>query len=108
MKVTNTFDTNPVKAKVRMAIKIFGEAEAKRMEGEAKADAPWTDRTSNARNSITGSFRWEEAKAIITLSGNMDYSVYLELAMEEKYAVLIPTIRRNTPAILNGYRKLVK
>lgn len=108
MKIVNTFDTTGAAAKVKFAIKLYATAEAKRLEGYAKSDAIWVDRTSNARNSINGSFKWKGNKAMIVLSGNMEYSVYLELAMEKRYAVLVPTIIKNQTEILNGFRKLVK
>ena len=71
-------------------------------------DAPWTDRTSNARNSIQGDFDWRGNRCIITLSGGMEYSVYLELAMGKKYAILYPTVLKNAPDVLRGYQRLVK
>jgi len=107
MKVTNTFNAKMVEQQVKAAIGLFGDTAAKKMESEAKKGAKWEDRTSNARNSIQGSFGWEGSKAKITLSGNMDYSVYLELAHEKSFAILVPTIQRNAPEILKAYKKVV-
>ena len=107
MRVTNKTNFKAVENKVRAAIGVFADTAAKQMEREAKDNAPWEDRTSNARNSIRGEFGWKGDKAIITLSGNMDYSIYLELANEKKHAILAPTIQRNAPEILRAYRKLV-
>lgn len=108
IRVKNNFKPNIAKSKIRAAIGAYAQTAAKKMEYEAKRDAPWTDRTSNARNSIQGNFDWDNNKAKIVLSGNMDYSVYLELAHEEKYAILFPTIQKNAPEVLRGYQKLVK
>lgn len=66
----------------------------------------WIDRTGNARNSIRGDFGWKGKHAVITLSGNTDYFVYLELAHGKAYAVLVPTIERYSPEILKGYRRI--
>lgn len=107
IRVTNKINFKAVENKVRAAIGVFADTAAKKMEGEAKSNAPWTDRTSNARNSIRGEFGWKGNKAIITLSGNMEYSVYLELAKEKRHAILVPTIQRNAPEVLRAYRKLV-
>lgn len=107
MKVKNTVNLARIGTKKRIAITLFGEAAAKKLESEAKEGAPWVDRTSNARNSIQGNFVWEGKKAAIILSGNMNYSVYLELAMEKRFAILVPTIKRNQNDIYNGYRKVV-
>lgn len=107
IKVTNKTNFKAVENKVRSAISLFAYTAAKKMEGEAKNNASWTDRTSNARNSISGDFGWKCDQAIITLSGNMEYFPYLELANEKKYAILAPTIQRNAPEVIRAYRKLV-
>ncbi len=108
MRVTNKTNFKAVENKVRAAIGAYADTAAKTMEGEAKKNAPWEDRTSNARNSIQGDFGWKGNKAVITLSGNMEYSVYLELANGKKYAILSPTIQKHSTEILRGYQRLVK
>lgn len=107
IRIKNNFNAKMVENKVRAAIGLYADTAAKKMEGEAKNNAPWIDRTSNARNSILGDFGWKGNQAVITLSGNMNYSVFLELAHEKKYAILVPTIQRNAPEVLRAYRKLV-
>lgn len=107
IRVTNNFNAKMVENKVRAAIGLFADTAAKKMEAEAKQNAAWIDRTSNARNSIRGEFGWKGKRAVITLSGNTNYFPYLELAHEKKYAILVPTIQRNAPEILKAYRKLV-
>lgn len=107
-RVTNTFNAKAVERKMKAAIGLYADTASKKMEGDAKQNAPWTDRTSNARNSILGEFGWEGNKAVITLSGNMSYSVYLELAHEKRFAILVPTIQKSAPEILRGLQRLVK
>lgn len=106
-KVNNNINMNIAKLKVRAAIGLYADTAAKKMEGAAKKDAPWIDRTSNARNTIQGTFKWEGNKAKIELSGNVDYFKYLELANGKKYAVLVPTIQRYGPDIVKGYKKVI-
>lgn len=108
MRVTNTFNANMVEQRMKAAIGLLAATSAQAMETEAKSSARWTDRTSHARNSIQGRFGWEGDKAKITLSGNMDYSVYLELAHEKRFAILVPTIQRNAPTVLSAYQRLVR
>lgn len=102
----NTFDNKAIEATVKAAIGIYADTAAKKMEAEAKRNAPWTDRTSNARNSIRGYHTWQGKRCSIVLSGNMDYSPWLELSNEKKYAILLPTIKRNTPEVMKAYRRL--
>lgn len=108
MAVKSTVDFKAVERKMKAAIGLYADTAAKKMESEAKNKAPWTDRTSNARNSIQGNFGWKRNSAIITLSGNMNYFSYLELAMAKKYAILSPTIQANSTEIIKGYQRLVR
>jgi hypothetical protein len=95
-------------ARHKQALSLYAETAAQKMEAEAKARARWTDRTANARNSIQGSSGWDGHLLKIMLYGNMNYSVFLELAHEKKYAILKPTIERNKAEIGRGYGKLVR
>lgn len=104
----NTFDADKVRSKVRTALELYADTAAKKMEGDAKDNAPWTDRTSNARNTIQGSRGWENDKLIIALSGNVNYFYYLEMCHEKKWAILKPTVDKWAPKVLSGYQKLVK
>ena len=108
MNVQNNMNFSAIEKRVRAAIGLYAGTAAEKMEGEAKEKAPWTDRTSNARNSIQGGFGWQGDSAIITLSGNVDYFVFLELAHGKKYSILVPTIHANVKEVLNGYKKLVE
>lgn len=107
IKITNKTNFDAVGKKMRAAIGVYADTAAKKMEGDAKENAPWTDRTGNARNSIRGDFGWKDNKAVITLSGNVDYFVYLELAHEKKWAILKPTVDKFAPEVIRGYQKLV-
>ncbi len=107
MKVENNMNFDEVARKIRASIGIFGDTEAKRMEAYAKQNRPWIDRTGNARNSIQGNFGWRGDDAIIRLSGNMSYSVWLELAYGKRYAILRPTIEKHAPTTLRGYQRVV-
>ena len=108
IRVKNNFNPQKAAKQVRATIGAYADTAAKKMEAEAKKNAPWQDRTGNSRNSIQGDFNWQGNKAIIALSGNVDYFVYLELAMEKRYSILKPTIDRNAPEIIRGYQRLVK
>jgi hypothetical protein len=106
-KTKSTFSAAKTYMKAQAALGLFADTAAKKMEVDAKRNAPWTDRTSNARNSIQGSFGWKNRKLVITLSGNMDYSVWLELANDKRYAILYPTIQKNAPEVLRAYKKVI-
>lgn len=105
--VTNKLNWAGVEKQVRAAIGVYADTSAKKLEGEAKEKASWVDRTTNARNSIRGTFGWNGSICSIILSGGVDYFVYLELAYGKRYSILVPTIEANAPAIIKGYRKVV-
>lgn len=107
MRVKNTVDFKAVERKMKATIGLYGDTAAKKMETHAKKNRVWTDRTSNAKNSIQGDFGWKGNSAMITLSGNTDYFVFLELAMAKKYAIIRPTIDLFSSEVFSGYKKVV-
>lgn len=107
MKVTNTVDFLKAGDRIKAAIAVYGLTAAQKMEREAKKNRPWTDRTSNAKNSIQGEFKMGLGSAKIFLSGNVDYFVKLEYAYEKRYAILNPTMQAMAPDIISGYQKVL-
>lgn len=93
--------------KMERAVEIYGDTAGKKLEAIAKVEAPWENHTGNARKTITGGSEWDGDKRRIYVAGNMDYSVYLELAMEKKYAILWPTVLKTSTEILNGLANLL-
>ena len=71
------------------------------MEGWAKSEHSYTDRTSNNTNSIRG-FVAEASPTIIrgVLTAGMSYSVFLELARDSKWAFLLPVVTRHRADII--------
>lgn len=107
LTVNNTVNMAAAKLKIHTALSLYGKTAASQLEASAKREAPWIDRTTNARNSIQGKFKWEGDRAVVELSGNMDYFVYLELAMGKRYAILVPTIQRHGPGIVSGFKRVI-
>lgn len=97
-----------IKQRSMFAAEKVAENAAARMEAEAKRNAPWTDRTGNARQTIKGFHGWSGRKLHCGVSGNMEYSGYLEYANEGKNAVLWPTVRANEAKIKEQFRKVVR
>jgi len=74
-------------------------------EAEAKAKAPWTDRTGNARQSITGSGPAENSNVYSwALCIGMFYGVYLELSNGGKYRIIWPTIEGSRPELTSNIK----
>jgi hypothetical protein len=76
------------------------------LEGRAKNDAPWQDRTGNARNGLFGAIEARTNEVIIKLGHSVEYGIFLELARDGRYAILKPTLDKAIPDIYRTYKKL--
>jgi hypothetical protein len=84
-----------------------------RVETYMKHNAPWTDRTTNARNGLTATAqksgsRIAASNFAIVLSHSVDYGIYLE---DERYAsarpIIMPTIRLYAPRVAKTLKKIL-
>ena len=97
-----------IKQRSMFAAEKVGQNAAARMEGEVKRNARWTDRTGLARQTITGYSGWQGKKLRMGISGNMEYSAYLELGHEGRFAILWATVQANEQKIMDDLRKVVR
>ena len=90
-----------------------GEQIAEEMKQYAKKNAPWTDRTGNARRTLdsVNKFGWENTSEeniyFIGVCGNMPYSPDLELKYKKKYAILGPTVKEYSDDMLENIRNVI-
>lgn len=84
-----------------------GSSAAKEMEGYAKVNAPWHDRTGNARRTLEGFCADEFDCVTIGICGNMVYSPRLELGFHGRYAILSPTLEFFSPVLIDMIRNAV-
>lgn len=71
------------------------------LETEAKNNAPWNDRTGNARQGLNGFAEDVSATIVeIYLAHKMDYGVWLELKNSGRYAIILPTIEAHYKPIM--------
>jgi hypothetical protein len=85
---------------------------ASKMQGFARANAPWEDRTGNARSGLFGTAEYDAARrvVIIFLSHGpvIDYGVDLELAHGGKHAIIMRTIEAHLPELNQMLRNMLK
>lgn len=94
--------------KMVAAFGIYCETAAKKLETYAKKNRPWTDRSSRARETLTGTSELlGGTSARVVLAHGVDYGVWLELAHEKKYAIVEPTVRLQSNEILKGLENFV-
>jgi len=93
------------KDKVRAALVSVAQYWQVVFERYAKEEAPWTDRTANARQSLhTWIEQISDDTVHLYLSHGMDYGVYLEAMGSEnghagRYAIIWPTIEAHLSQI---------
>lgn len=78
------------------------------MEAHAKVNAPWTDRTTNARNGLRFvHVAVGKGKHWILGTHSVEYGVYLEVSNDAKYAIILPTIRAYAPKVIATFTKIM-
>ncbi len=71
---------------------VMTGAFAGRAEAALVENRPWTDQTSAARSSLTGTYDRTPESFIVALAIGVEYGKYLELARGGKYRVIRPTV----------------
>lgn len=91
-----------------VAVKMYANTAAKKLEKDAKQRAPWTDRTGQARQRLTAFVtELNPGICVITVAHGVDYGIWLELAHEKRFATIMPTIQRDSPEIMRGFKVLI-
>lgn len=80
--------------RVRRAVDLVFDHVATWAESYMRANAPWTDRTGNARAGLRGiKLVGNSVEFSIVLYHTMPYGFWLEVAHDGKYAIIGPTQR---------------
>lgn len=84
------------------------QKEAKDLEKYMKANAPWQDRTGDARENLNTKVEQKGQKITIILSNPMYYGYYLEQRMGKRFAIIDPTIKAKSGEVMESLRGLFK
>lgn len=94
-------------AAIRHAVLMYCQYNAPQIETWMKSNAPWTDRSGNARQALNA-FAEELADAIIIELGHgVDYGKWLEWKNSGRYAIIAPALDEWGPRIMDGLRRLL-
>lgn len=75
--------------------------------GWLKENAPWTDRTGNARSGLrTETEHKAKEYHIIHMFYSVPYGIWLEVRHSGKYAVIIPALLDQGPKLMKTFNKL--
>lgn len=96
----------------RKKINSYFQQQARALESYMKREAKWNDRTYQARSGLKAEVvvdRFHNSKNqyySISLYHTAPHGVYLELAMEKRFAILEPTVRLKGPEVISGMKGL--
>lgn len=76
------------------------ESGAEKTQQYAQANAPWSDITGMARAGLTSSVTMEGLEVVLNLEHSVDYGIWLEVANEGRFAIIMPTLELLGPEIL--------
>lgn len=78
--------------RLERALYALIDYQASRSEAWMKANARWTDRTTNARNSLYTATRHSRGRHEILLSHGVHYGIYLETRFAGRYEIINPAL----------------
>ena len=108
-KITFKLDTVRIRKEVRkLGPKIEDRVNATMLYGAAKGveymklNAPWTDRTSNARIGLFTAPNVAAKTKTITFSHTMNYGIWLEVANNGKYQIIMPSVLHSGKQVMRS------
>ncbi len=82
-----------------------------RSETFAKSNAKWTDRSGNARGSLSGTYSAQigsdSARFEITIAHGMPYGIWLEIRYQAKFAIINKTVENQGKAFFDTANKVM-
>lgn len=93
---------------IEEALYRLAQRYAAEIEAWMKDNAPWTDRTGNARQTLySEAERLVEGAVEIVLAHGMEYGIFLELSNGGTYAVIGPALDTFVPLIWQDVQALL-
>lgn len=91
----------------KMAIVAAANYTAPLAESYMKSQAPWTDRTGNARNGLRAKVFANSNKVSIVLHHSVPYGPYLEVRWGGKYGIILDAMAAAGPLFLEACARLM-
>lgn len=85
-------------AKTRLVLEGFSDD----MEDYAQDNAPWGDRTGEARDGLETTIQDDHDEYELILFNTSDHGIWLEIAMSGQYQIIMPTIHHFEPLIMEA------
>lgn len=98
-----------LETKAQAAVRMYAETSALKLQNYARKNRPWTDRTGQARQRLTGDVLIASNGYRLRLAQGVDYGIFLELEHEKRFAIIMPTIEYiGSNEIMPGFRNLLE
>lgn len=78
-----------------------------RGENTMRKDAPWTDRTTNARNGLHVVVEHSKLRHTLTFAHGMPYGIWLETRWAGRYAIIMPSVLKEGHNMMRSFRKIL-
>lgn len=82
----------------------FTAYQADKVQSYARTNAPWTDRTGNARGGLFAKAHSNAGNHTIVLYHTVPYGIWLEVRFSGRFAVIRPTIQKEGRRIMADLR----
>lgn len=93
--------------KMDIAVRLYADTAAIKLQNYAQNNAKWTDRSGRARQSLKGYRETLQKGYRINIAHGVDYGIWLELAHEKRYAIIPETINQCSGDIMQGLDNLM-
>jgi hypothetical protein len=91
------------------AAMAIASASASELRSYMQCHRPWTDRTGKAKVMLDAvASKPDENTIRVTLVHGVSYGIWLELAHEQKYAIIKPTMQAKSNEYFQQYQKLLE
>lgn len=113
MRISLKFDDGEIQRniakldeKTQLALRAAFGFQAARSTAWMKTNAPWTDRTSAARNGLHAVSSHSGSRFELLLSHAVSYGIWLEVANSGRYQIILPALRQASRELESLIRNL--
>ncbi len=92
---------------VRDAAYRIAEFQAPRVEAYMKINAPWTDRTGNARAGLRAQAYQDGSETGIVLYHSVPYGIFLETRWDGRLGIIDPTVAAMGPEVMAKFEHVL-
>ena len=92
----------------KAGLEALAETTGKAMEADARIEARWQNRTGNARQGLKGGKHIEGQDIFSYIAHSVDYGMWLELANDGKYSILVETRDKFKNSVHQAAERLMK